>query len=226
MNARQKSYDSYNGTTKLLKLTNSYYHFRNLELIKNRSSQYADKPLSLSPKIKPRLFNPFQIYLMKKDNKNIKQKLKNILLKPIKPNMNDNFLIKDKKMKEFRKLQNNMYNKKIEKANQNFKKRLYNQKAFIDPKMMDKLYSVEHSKLLRQIRKIGNNFLPPIKCAQDNMSFMDFYKCSNLDSSRSGRDDEYNNDKSKRKFNSSLSNTNLDNNKDNNKDSGNNSFNK
>ena len=138
MNARQKSYDSYNGTTKLLKLTNSYYHFRNLELIKNRSSQYADKPLSLSPKIKPRLFNPFQIYLMKKDNKNIKQKIKNILLKPIKPNMNDNFLIKDKKMKEFRKLQNNIYNKKIEKANQNFKKRLYNKKAFIDPKMMDK----------------------------------------------------------------------------------------
>ena len=39
-------------------------------------------------------------------------------------------------MKEFRKLQNNMYNKKIEKANQNFKKRLYNQKAFIDPKMI------------------------------------------------------------------------------------------
>ena len=38
MNPRQKSYDSYDKTNKLLKLTNSYYHFRNLELIKKKKA--------------------------------------------------------------------------------------------------------------------------------------------------------------------------------------------
>ena len=45
MNPRQKSYDSYDKTNKLLKLTNSYYHYRNLETIKNRRPQYSNTPL-------------------------------------------------------------------------------------------------------------------------------------------------------------------------------------
>ena len=44
MNPRQKSYDSYDKTNKLLKLTNSYYHYRNLEIIKNRKPLYNDAP--------------------------------------------------------------------------------------------------------------------------------------------------------------------------------------
>ena len=45
MNPRQKSYDSYDKTNKLLKLTNSYYHYRNLETIKKRRPQYSDVPI-------------------------------------------------------------------------------------------------------------------------------------------------------------------------------------
>ena len=51
MNPRQKSYDSYDKTNKLLKLTNSYYHFRNLEFIKKRRPLYSNTPVySIHPK--------------------------------------------------------------------------------------------------------------------------------------------------------------------------------
>ena len=76
MNPRQKHYDSFNKTNKLLKLTNSFYHYRNLEKIKNRSPRYTIKPLSLSPNKKIRQFNIFQAYDIEKQNNNIKNKIK------------------------------------------------------------------------------------------------------------------------------------------------------
>jgi hypothetical protein len=217
MNPRQKHYESYDKTTKLLKLTNSYYHFRNLEYIKNRKSRYDLKPLSLSPYKNHRAFNIFQFYDIKKQNKNIKNKIKKILLKPIKPNMNDNFIEKDKKLKIFRKLQNDYRNKKIDRANEYFKKRIRNQKAFINPKMMDKIYDIEHSKSLMKLRKIRGNenyILPPIKTTNDNMSFLDFVKYFNVESSRYEKNDESKINNIKQVNYSSLSNTYYDNNKD------------
>ena len=225
MNPRQKSYDSYDKTIKLLKLTNSYYHFRNLESIKHRSPQYTIRPLCFSPIKKNKHFNAFQIYNLKKQNQKIKYKIKKILLKPTKPKMNDNFLMKDKKLKQFKKYQSNMYNKKIEKDNQNFKKRLYNQKAFLNSKMLDKIYSIEHSKSLLKLRKFAefkNSLLPSIKSSYDNMSFLDFVKNFNIESNRSGRDEDVFSEKIKRQYYHSLSNTHYDYKKD----SGNNSINK
>ena len=217
MNPKQKHYESYDKTTKLLKLTNSYYHFRNLEHIKNRSSRYSLKPLSLSPNKKHRAFNIFQLYDIKKQNKDIKNKIKKILLKPIKPNMNDNFIAKDKKLKVFRKLQNDYYNKNINRANEYFKKRIRNQKAFINPKMMDKIYDSEHSKSLMKLRKIrgsGNYNLPPIKTTNDNLSFLNFIKYFNIESARFAKEDESKINNLKYINYSSLSNTYYDNNKD------------
>ena len=57
------------------KLTNSYYHFRNLESIKHRSPQYTLRPLCFSPIKKHKQFNIFQIYNLKKQNQNIKDKI-------------------------------------------------------------------------------------------------------------------------------------------------------
>ena len=100
MNPRQKSYDSYDKTNKLLKLTNSYYHFRNLEIIKNRRSQYNNAPLYFHSQTKTRNVSKrkkaelFQTYFLKKQNESIKKKLNKILLRPIKPKMNDAFLKK------------------------------------------------------------------------------------------------------------------------------------
>ena len=217
MNPRQKSYDSYNKTTKLLKLTNSYYHFKNLESIKNRNSQYGLRPMIFSPNKKHIAFNLFQMYNIKKQNQNIKNKIKKILLKPIKPIMNDNFIAKDEKLKKFRKYQSEMYNKNISKANEYFKKRLYNQKAFINSKMLDKIYNSEHIKSTNKIKKLGDYskvLLPKIQGAYDNMSLLDFVKNCNSETSRSGKDEDCVNDKIKRKYIGSLSDTNYDNKKD------------
>ena len=224
MNPRQKSYDSYDKTIKLLKLTNSYYHFKNLESIKNRNSQYGLRPMIFSPNKKHIAFNLYQMYNIKMQNQNIKNKIKKILLKPIKPIMNDNFLVKDEKLKKFRKHQSDMYNRNISKANEYFKKRIYNQKSFINSKMLDKIYNSEHTKTTLKIKKLGDFgkvLLPKIQ-GTDSMSLLDFVKNCNYETARTGKDEESVSDKIKRKYICSLSDTNYDNKKD----SGNSSTNK
>ena len=98
MNPRQRSYDSYDKTNKLLKLTNSFYHFRNLQNIKNRKSQYSNRPAFY---INKNVQDPIKSYFIKKQNENIQNKLNKIKNRPIKPIMNDIFLLKESKIQEF-----------------------------------------------------------------------------------------------------------------------------
>ena len=197
MNPRQKSYDSYDKTNKLLKLTNSYYHFRNLELIKKRKPQYSNRPTFYQTKKQPHLA-PFQNYYIKRQNENIQYKLKEIRSRPIKPKINDIFLSKESKIQEFRQQHKNLFIKRREEENKNYKKRIKNQKAFIDPRTMDKDYHVEHTKTLMKLRKIGENenvVLPPIKNSHDNPTLMETKKYFNTESGlggRSGKDYESN----------------------------------
>lgn len=225
MNPRQKSYDSYDKTNKLLKLTNSYYHFRNLEIIKNRRSQYNNAPLYFHNQTKTRNVSKkkkselFQTYYLKKQNESIKKKLNKILLKPIKPKMNDSFLTKEIKMQKVRQLHKNLFNKKRNEDNDYYKQRIKNQKAFINPKMMDKHYNKEHIKAIMKLRKIGENenvVLPPIKSSSDNPSVFEFHKYYNSTESalKSGKDNESNIKNMKSINASSVSNTYYGHNKD------------
>ena len=169
MNPRQKSYDSYDKTSKRLKFINSFYHLRNLELIKKRKPQYSNHP-TYYPNKKPNVAL-FQNYFIKKQNKNIKNKLSQIRSRPIAPKMNDIFLTKETKIQEFRQQHKNLFIKRREEENENYKKRIKNQKAFINPKEMDKFFNEEHTKTLMKLRKIGDNeytVLPPLKNAHDN----------------------------------------------------------
>ena len=197
MNPRQKSYDSYDKTNKLLKLTNSYYHFRNLELIKKRKPQYSNHPTFYQTKKKLHVA-PFQNYYIKRQNENIQYKLKQIRSRPIKPKINDIFLSKESKIQEFRQQHKNLFIKRREEENQNYKKRIKNQKAFIDTKAMDQDYKEEHTKTLMKLRKIGENenvVLPPIKNSHDNPTLMETKKYFNTESGsgpRSGKDNESN----------------------------------
>ena len=195
MNPRQKSYDSYDKTNKLLKITNSFYHFRNLELIKKRKSQYNKPPTFYTNRRK--LQTPFQNFYIQQQNENIKNKLNQIRFKPIKPNINNSFLLKELKMQQFRQQYKNLDLKKREEENQNYKKRIKNQKAFIDPKAMDKDYQEEHTKTLLKLRKIGENenvVLPPIRNSHDNPTLMESKKYYNNTESgtKSRRDYESN----------------------------------
>jgi len=225
MNPRQKSYDSYDKTNKLLKLTNSYYHFRNLEIIKNRRSQYSDAPMYFkTPKAtKKKLSTLFQTYYVKKQNESIKNKINKILLRPIKPKMNDDFLTKETKMQKVRQIHKNIFNKKREEDNEYYKNRIKNQKAFINPKIMDQNFNTEHAKAIMKLRKIRENeniVLPQIKSSSDNPSVFDFHKYYNNTESiiRSGKDDDSTTNKIKKNTNSEF-NTYYGNNKDSRTDS-------
>ena len=177
MNSRQRSYDSYDKTNKLLKLTNSFYHFRNLEHIKNRKPQYGSRPtIFLNKKFH---LDPFKSFALKKENEHIQNKLNKIRNRPIKPIMNDIFLIKESKIQEFGQRHKILHKKSREKENEYYKKRIKNQKAFINPKAMDKDYKEEHTKTLMKLRKIGDNeniVLPPIKNSHDNPTLMETKK--------------------------------------------------
>ena len=203
MNPRQKSYDSYDKTNKLLKLTNSYYHFKNMELIKKRKPQYSKRPTYYPSNKKPHVAL-FQNYYIKIQNENIKSKLNQIRLKPIKPKINNIFLSKELKIQEFRKQHKNLYIKRREEENENYKKRIKNQKAFIDPKAMDKDFQEEHTKTLNKLRKIAENenvVLPPIKNIHDNPTFMESKKYYNTESglrmTKTGKEYENNSNKMK-----------------------------
>ena len=194
MNPRQKSYDSYDKTNKLLKLTNSYYHFRNLELIKKRKPQYSKRPTYYQDK--KHHIAPFQNYFIKKQNENIQNKLKQIRSRPVKPKINDFFLSKELKIQEFRQQHKNLFIKNREEENKKYKKRIKNQKAFIDPKAMDKDFQEEHTKTLMKLKKIGDNeniVLPPIKNSHHNPTLMESKKYYNTESGlKSGKDYESN----------------------------------
>ena len=168
MNTRQKSYDSYDKTNKLLKLTNSYYHFINLEFIKKRRPLYSNTPVySIHPKkTKKKQSILFQTYYVKKQNESIKNKINKILLRPIKPKMNDEFLSKEKKLQKMKQFYKNIFNKKRDEDNEYYKNRIKIQKAFINPKAMDKNFNTEHIKAMMKLRKIRENenvVLPQIK---------------------------------------------------------------
>jgi len=233
MNPRQKSYDSYDKTNKLLKLTNSYYHYRNLETIKNRRPQYNNAPIffqklkSSKTSSKKKQATLFEAYNVKKENENIKKKIVKILLRPIKPKINSDFFSKETKMQKLRQIHKNIFDQKRNEDNQYYKKRINNQKAFINPKMMDKNYNEEHLKVLMKLKKIGENenvVLPNIKNSIDNPNGFDFHKYyySTASNMRSRKDDESNGKNMKSINASSVSNTYYGNNKD----SGNNSIDK
>lgn len=199
MNPRQRAYDSYDKTNKLLKLTNSFYHFRNLEYIKRRKVQYGTPPTFYQNR-KPYVA-PFQNYYIIKQNENMQNKLNKIRSRPIKAKMNDIFLTKESKIQEFAQRHKNLDIKIIEKENENYKKRIKNQKAFIDPKAMDKDYKEEHTKTLMKLKKIGDNdniVLPPIKNSHDFPSLVETKKYYNTENQqKSGRDYESNMNKNK-----------------------------
>ena len=177
MNPRQKSYDSYDKTNKLLKLTNSFYHFRNLELIKKRKPHYGNCPTLYQKN--SNYLSPFQNHFVQKQNENIQNKLNQIRWRPIKPKINETFLVKESKIQAFRKQHKNISLKIRDEENEKYKRRIKNQKAFINPKLMDKDFKEGHTKTLMKLKKIADNdniVLPSIKNSYNNPTLMESKK--------------------------------------------------
>ena len=150
MKLRQKIYDSSERTNKLIKITNSYHLFKNLEKIKNR------KPIYVNNNYPPKKFNQnLNEYYINKDNKY----KNNILDKKSTKNGYANYTDINNL---FNNKESRLVNKRLVKENENYIKRINNQKAFISSKSLDKEYKMKVA--MKKYKKSGSNnvLLPPI----------------------------------------------------------------
>lgn len=81
MNSKQKAYDSYDYTAKMLKISESLYHHQNLYLIKTRKSPYMETSAS-SLQICKRQEDQVNKYFRNKNDEYIYNKILTISQKP------------------------------------------------------------------------------------------------------------------------------------------------
>ena len=156
MNLRQKSYESINATNRLLKLTNSYYHSKNLELIKNRKPKFVSKGKEIFGH-KSKYLQPCKDYFVIRSNATLISKINDMRWRPANPKINTFFLEKEKKIQDFRQRYQIIDKKAIKNENINYKKRIKNQKPFLSTKNIDKDFKENHTKTLEKLRQVSEN---------------------------------------------------------------------
>jgi hypothetical protein len=165
MNFRQRAYDSYDRSNYNLKITNSYYHFKNIQKIIYRKPEYQTNRKIRSP---PRLkinTQPFNNYFVMRENELYKKIINGIRDTKVKPKINNYYKLKEEKMKEYRKHNKTLQSRQLSIENINYKKRLRSQKSMLKIREMDKDYKNNHLKMVERSRKIKDLrsiVLPPI----------------------------------------------------------------
>ena len=165
MNFRQRAYDSFDRSNYNLKITNSYYHFKNLQNIIYRKPKYQPNRKARSP---PRLkinTQPYNNYFVIRENELYKKMISGIRDSKVKPKINNYYKLKEEKMQEYRKQNKTLQNRQLSIENIKYKKRLSNQKSMLRIREMDRDYQNNNFKMVERARKIKNNsklILPPI----------------------------------------------------------------
>ena len=164
MNYRQRFYDSYNKSNMNLKITNSYYHFRNIQSIIYRKPEYKVIKKINSPKININT-RPLNNYFIARENELYKKIINDIRTTKTKPKLNDYYKLKEEKLRDYRKKYKTLENRQLSRENINFQKRLRNQKSMLRIRDMDKDYKTNHFKIMersRRIKDLRSIMLPPI----------------------------------------------------------------
>ena len=164
MNYRQRFYDSYNKSNFNLKITNSYYHFKNIQNIIYRKPEYKPYPNRYSPKLRINT-RPLYNYYITKENEIYKKILNDIRTTKTRPKLNDYYKMKEEKLRDYRKKYKTLENRQLSRENINFQKRLRNQKSMLRVREMDKDYKLNHLKNMERARKIKDLrsiILPPL----------------------------------------------------------------
>ena len=165
MNFRQKAYDSYDRNNYTLKITNSYYHFKNIKRIINRKPEYQlNKKIRSPPKLKinSQVHNN---YFVIRQNELYKKIINGIRETKVKPKINNFYKLKEEKLKEYRRQNKTLQNRQLSIENIKYKKRLKSQKSMLKVREMDKDYRNNHLKMIERTRKVKDNrkiILPPI----------------------------------------------------------------
>ena len=159
MNLRQRLYDSKDSANIKIKITNSSVLLKNLEEIRNRKPIFTSNSYIKRQKSKLNLND----YYRRQENMIINKIIDEIRYKERKPivNTEQNQLI-DNSMKS-RKKHYKLNNLAIKKENENFKRRLFNQKPFLSAKSLDEEYKDMLRKNSAKKKAIQSLILPPIK---------------------------------------------------------------
>ena len=149
----QKFYDSYDKNNIVLKLTNSYYHNKNLALIRNRKNMFKPPSKSIPKRIK----DPMVKYRIEKDNEELGEKIKEITNRKKREFDNeffDNFKFKLRRIKTNLKRENQ---KEIDKENELMYHRMEISKPFLNTKELDKDFKGNHKVYVKKLRKVNEN---------------------------------------------------------------------
>ena len=153
MNQTQKFYDSYDKNNIVLKLTNSYYHNKNLALIRNRKNPFKE-PLK---SIHKRKIDPMYKFRVEKDNEELCEKIKDISNRKAKQYDNSFFNSYRTKLAICKNNRRKEIQEEIDKENDELYKRMGITKPFINTKKLDDDFSSEHQIIVKKLRKVNEN---------------------------------------------------------------------
>ena len=168
MNYKQRFYDSYDRSNYNNKVTNSYYHFKNIQNIIYRKPEYNHyinyKSPHLNIQIHPYNSNFRNNYMYTRQNQIYKKIINDIRNTVVKPKLNLYYKIKEEKIRDYRRASKTLENKELKRENSRYHKRLRSQKSLLKLREMDQEYKLNHQKLLDRSRKVNKRYLnlPPI----------------------------------------------------------------
>lgn len=168
MNYKQRFYDSYDRSTYNYKVTNSYYHFKNIQNIIYRKPEYNPymnlRSRRLNLQMHPLNNNYKNDYLTTRQNAIYKKIINDIRNAEVKPKLNLYHKMKEEKIKEYRRANKTLELKELKRENSRFHKRLRSQKSLLKLREMDQEYKLNHQKLLDRSRRINQKYLilPPV----------------------------------------------------------------
>ena len=167
MNFRQRFYDSYDRSNYNFKVTNSYYHFKNIQKIAYRKPEYNPYINLKSPRLNINIHSyksNINNYMLSQQNKAFKKTIEDIQNSVVKPKLNLFYKLKEEKIREYRRASKTLETKELKRENSRFHKRLKSQKSFLNLREMDQEYKLNHQRLIDRNKKINKRFmiLPPI----------------------------------------------------------------
>ena len=164
---RQRFYDSYDRSNYNFKVTNSYYHFKNIQKIAYRKPEYNPYINLKSPRLNINIHSyksNINNYMLSQQNKAFKKTIEDIQNSVVKPKLNLFYKLKEEKIREYRRASKTLEIKELKRENSRFHKRLKSQKSFLNLREMDQEYKLNHQRLIDRNKKINKRFmiLPPI----------------------------------------------------------------
>ena len=167
MNYRQRFYDNYDRSNYNYKVTNSYYHFKNIQKIVYRKPEYNPYINLKSPRLNINIHSyksNINNYMLSQQNKAFKKTIEDIRNSVVKPKLNLFYKLKEEKMREYRRASKTLEKKELKRENSRFHKRLKSQKSFLNLREMDQDFKLNHQRIIDRNKKINKKFmnLPPI----------------------------------------------------------------